>query len=200
MNGISGKKLKSNAAYVFASKARLKLGHLFVLAVLLFAPAPDTPFILLAGAFLVAYGELMRIAAAGQIRKNEELAASGPYAFTRNPLYFGSLAMGAGVTVLSQHWAFYAAFAALFFPLYYITITGEEVYLKAKFGSAYEDFICSTPRLVPSPVGLFPHVWFRNFNGEKMKDNRETATALTMAAVVMLFIIKWKYHLELAIW
>lgn len=200
MNGTENARIKSNAAYGFASKARLKLGHLFVLAVLILAPAPHSLYVLLAGALLVVYGELMRIASAGQIRKNEELAGGGPYAYTRNPLYFGSLAMGAGVAIMSSHWAFFLAFVLLFFPLYYLTITGEESFLAAKFGERYEAYLTATPRLFPSATGYLPHTWFNGYDGNRMRGNREISTAITMAIVVLLFTIKWLLHLELGFW
>ena len=39
--------------------------------------------------------------AAGTIRKNRVLTTHGPYAFTRNPLYFGSFIIGIGFGVLA---------------------------------------------------------------------------------------------------
>ena len=201
-SGNSGDRGKSRyrGAFRRASKARLRLGHLFVLLALFLAPAPDSVWLVAAGAALVLYGELMRIASAGQIRKNEELAAGGPYAFTRNPLYFGSLAMGAGVCVMSSYWAFYVLFSALFFPLYYLTIMGEEDFLIGKFGEKYNEYLNKAPRLVPGFKGLYPPFWFSGFSAKKVGLNREISTAFLMLVIVALFAVKWKYDLELEFW
>ena len=54
-----------------------------------------------AGAIVAGCGELLRIWAAGHIEKSREVTSSGPYRFTRHPLYMGSTLIGIGVAVAS---------------------------------------------------------------------------------------------------
>src|ERR1700733_11921811 len=54
------------------------------------------------GGVVAAAGALLRIWAAGHIEKGKSLARGGPYAFTRNPLYLGSLVMATGVMLAGQ--------------------------------------------------------------------------------------------------
>src|SRR3989442_13584723 len=59
---------------------------------------------ILVGSVVAALGLLIRAAAAGHLRKREALAHSGPYAHTRNPLYFGSALIAAGISLATQLW------------------------------------------------------------------------------------------------
>jgi len=59
---------------------------------------------LMLGAIAIVPGLLIRALASGHVRKNEALATSGPYAYTRNPLYLGSLVMGVGFCVAARSW------------------------------------------------------------------------------------------------
>ena len=73
---------------------RVRIGYPVALAYLIFARPMMRS--LVAGAFVGVVGLAMRAWAAGYLRKHEALATSGPYAFTRNPLYFGSVILAAG--------------------------------------------------------------------------------------------------------
>ena len=93
-------------------RLRVPLGFLFAIIFLIFAkPAPAT---LLAGAIISIFGILIRAWASGHIRKNQNLAVSGPYAFTRNPLYLGSFLLGVGFSVASGVWWLALIFIILF--------------------------------------------------------------------------------------
>ncbi|HEU4837195.1 MAG TPA: methyltransferase, partial [Pyrinomonadaceae bacterium] len=78
---------------------RVPLGFLCGAAFIFFAR--PTPRALLIGASVSVLGLALRAWAAGHIRKNAQLATSGPYAFTRNPLYLGSFLLGLGFTIAS---------------------------------------------------------------------------------------------------
>src|ERR687892_1272956 len=95
---------------------RVPLGFLCAAAFLFFAK--PTPGALATGAFVSVLGLAIRAWAAGHIRKNAQLATSGPYAFTRNPLYFGSFLLGLGFTIASGQVVLALLFAALFLGIY----------------------------------------------------------------------------------
>lgn len=181
-------------------RLRLRLGHIFIAVALIAAPATDHYAFIIAGAILVIYGELVRIASAGQIRKNTELATSGPYAYTRNPLYFGSMMIGLGVVTFTGHWLFLIIFLAILPAVYHLTILGEEEFLKRKFGEDYARFVSSTPRLIPHIMGWWPPGWFAGFDASQFKRNREIQTAFVMAVIALLFIVKWALEWQIPIW
>src|ERR1700749_3941355 len=90
-----------------ARRVRVPLGFIFTL--LYFWLARPTWRSILLGLIGIVPGLLVRALASGHVRKNESLATSGPYAYTRNPLYLGSLLIGIGFAVASQSWSVGAA-------------------------------------------------------------------------------------------
>ncbi len=81
-------------------RLRVPLGFLVAAAVLYFA-TPTTTSILIGLPVAIA-GAAFRGMAAGVIRKDSQLATAGPYAWTRNPLYFGSSLLAVGFAVMSS--------------------------------------------------------------------------------------------------
>jgi protein-S-isoprenylcysteine O-methyltransferase Ste14 len=103
------------------------------------------------GGLLAAVGLVIRASAAGVIRKEKQLATSGIYAHTRNPLYLGSFFLGLGVTVAGGQWIFVVLFALFFITVYGRTMRGEAALLEGLFGEAYRDYARNVPLLFPRP-------------------------------------------------
>src|SRR5437588_11900332 len=79
---------------------RVPLG--FACAGLFLLLAKPMPLTLAAGGAVALAGLALRAWASGHIRKNARLAVSGPYAYTRNPLYLGSFILGLGFTIAAS--------------------------------------------------------------------------------------------------
>lgn len=129
-----------------ARRVRVPLG--FVFAVLYFWLARPTWRFLAFGAVLIVPGLLIRALASGHVRKNEALATSGPYAYTRNPLYLGSLLIGIGFAVAARSWSVGALLVVMFFAIYVPVIRGEEKFLQEKFPE-FEEYARRVPRMLP---------------------------------------------------
>ena len=97
---------------------------------------------------LVIPGLALRGYAAGYVKKNRELTQTGPYAYTRNPLYLGSMLLAAGFAVALQSWIFALVLAAGFAIIYIPVISGEEQFLRAAF-PGFDDYCRRVPRLLP---------------------------------------------------
>ena len=82
--------------------ARLRVSLGFVLALAALWLASPTPHSLAIGSLIAIAGEMIRLWAAGHLEKGREVTSSGPYAFTRHPLYLGSTVMGAGLAIASD--------------------------------------------------------------------------------------------------
>jgi len=135
-----------------ARRIRVPLG--FVLAVLYFWLArPAWPSLAL-GAILIVPGLLIRALASGHVRKNEALATSGPYAYTRNPLYLGSLLIAIGFAVAARSWWVGIALVIMFFAIYVPVIRDEEAFLRQKFPE-FEEYARRVPRMLPR---MFPRI------------------------------------------
>ena len=126
---------------------RVPLGFVFAgLFVLLARPRPVT---LVIGAAVSLVGLAIRAWAAGHIRKNVELATTGPYALTRNPLYLGSFFLGLGFTIAAGRWVLAALFAALFLGIYLPVMRVEANNLAESFGDRYQHYANEVPLFFP---------------------------------------------------
>src|ERR1039457_5519464 len=129
-----------------ARRIRVPLG--FVFAVLYFWLARPSWRSIALGAVVIVPGLLIRALASGHVRKNEALATSGPYAYTRNPLYLGSLVMGLGFCVAARSWWVGLALVVMFFAIYLPVIRDEEAFLRRTF-SEFDAYAQRVPRMLP---------------------------------------------------
>src|ERR1051326_1923794 len=114
-----------------ATRSRVPLGFLFAILYLLLAR--PTWASLLAGTAIAALGIVLRALASGHIRKNAELATTGPYAYTRNPLYLGSVLIALGFIVAARNVWIGIGALAMFVFIYVPVIKAEEDYLRSAF-------------------------------------------------------------------
>jgi protein-S-isoprenylcysteine O-methyltransferase Ste14 len=129
-----------------AKRLRLPLGFLFAISVLLLSK--PTPASLLLGAPIALAGLGVRAWASGHIMKNDRLATSGPYAHTRNPLYFGSFLIAAGFS-LAIHWSLMLLVIAFFVLIYAPTIDREKANIRSRFPDSYPTYEANVPTFVP---------------------------------------------------
>ena len=128
---------------------RVPLGFLFAAVFLIFArPEMQT---LIIGGVIALVGLLIRAWASGHIRKNQTLAVSGPYAYTRNPLYLGSFVLGVGFTIASGVWWLGIIFIALFLGIYLPVMRVEAKELTQIFGEEYQEYARKVPLFFPRP-------------------------------------------------
>ena len=95
-----------------------------------------------------ACGLALRAWAAGHLAKDQRLATSGPYAFTRNPLYLGTLITALGLAAAARSIGLALLFTALFVLVYLPAIELEEQHL-AEILAGYAEFAARVPLLIP---------------------------------------------------
>lgn len=130
-----------------ARRLRLPLGFVLAALYLAFGPKPSALTLAVGGALAIV-GLGIRAWAAGHIVKNDRLATTGPYAHTRNPLYFGSFLIAAGFAV-AAHWSLLLIVVAFFALVYGPTIEKERVKISARFPDAYSRWEQNVPAFVP---------------------------------------------------
>ena len=177
------------------SRLRVPLGYAVGLLVLLLLR--PTPISLLLGLPLGVIGEAIRIWASGHIDKTRSLATGGPYAFTRNPLYLGSLLLALGVAVASSSlWVFLAvaAYLAAFYP----SVMREEAgFLREKFALEYVAWAAAVPAFLPRLTPGGPRA--SRFTWERVGRNREWRTAFGLLVVAaLLYLTLYVRHLPAA--
>jgi len=168
----------------FAQRLRAPSGFLLAAAFAYWSsPSPES---LATGVIVSIFGLLLRGWAAGHLAKNQSLAMSGPYAYTRNPLYIGTLLVAAGLAIASRQPALAALFAAAFALVYLPAIELEEQHLRQLFPD-YEDYARRVPRLA---FRLESSGAARSFQISLYRKNEEYKAAVGFLAGVAL--LAWK--------
>jgi protein-S-isoprenylcysteine O-methyltransferase Ste14 len=103
---------------------------------------------LAAGGAIAAIGVALRAYASGYLRKASELTTTGPYAYTRNPLYLGSLIIAAGFALAARSLWIALAIAVIFVALYVPVMGFEEQFLRSQF-QGFDEYARRVPRLLP---------------------------------------------------
>ena len=173
-----------------ARRIRVPMG--FVLAMFYVWMARPTWTSIAIGTLIVLPGILLRALASGHVKKNEELTTSGPYAYTRNPLYLGSLIMAIGFAVAARSGWVLLVMVLMFFVIYLPVIRAEEVFLRQKF-SAFEEYARQVPRLL---ARLTPYAAGATvFSRQLYRQHREYNAVLGAAAVIAILVAKllWKH-------
>lgn len=168
-----------------ARRIRVPMG--FVFAGLYVWLAHPSWLSIFAGSSISVIGLIVRALASGHVRKNEQLTTTGPYAYTRNPLYLGSLIIALGFTLASRSWIIGAIAAAMLVGIYVPVIRSEERFLRARFPE-FDDYCRDVPRLLPrwrpSRSGL------GQFSADLFWKHREYNAALGAAAIIAVLVLK----------
>jgi protein-S-isoprenylcysteine O-methyltransferase Ste14 len=131
----------------FWMRWRVRLGY--PVAILYWVLATPTRHSITYGAIVAAFGLIVRAEAAGYLRKDRELAVTGPYARTRNPLYLGSAILAAAF-VVAGHSPAAGALVGIYFATFYLAVMrNEEEDLRGRFGPEFEEYAARVPLFFP---------------------------------------------------
>jgi protein-S-isoprenylcysteine O-methyltransferase Ste14 len=158
------------------ARVRVPLG--FVLSAVVLVLARPTPQGMFVGAIVATLGEAIRVWASGHLEKSREVTRSGPYRFTRHPLYLGSSIMGAGLAIASQ-----SEVVALIILAYIVLTIGaairrEEAFLRRTFGTAYDEYASGRVDV------------HRRFSLERAMRNREYRAVLGLSIAFLLLFVR----------
>jgi protein-S-isoprenylcysteine O-methyltransferase Ste14 len=145
------------------------------------------------GLIIAALGEALRIWAAGHLVKGGEVTRSGPYSWTRNPLYLGSSLMGLGFCIAAGRWELGALLGILLFGVYRPVILTEAEKLAERFPEDYAAYAKTVPLFFPVPWRRGPGGRDRGFSWERVWANREYKAAAGWLAVVLLLWSKMQW-------
>ena len=174
----------------FARRARVPLGF-FLAAVFLVFAAP-TWKTLAWGLVLVVPGIWLRGYAAGYVKKNAELTRTGPYAYTRNPLYLGSMGIAFGIAIGAGKWWLGGLLVVMFLAIYVPTILSEEAFLRANFAE-FDEYARQVPRLFPRLTAARlgeSNTGAGRFSAERYRHHREYNALMGAAAIYAALIVK----------
>jgi protein-S-isoprenylcysteine O-methyltransferase Ste14 len=178
-----------------ARRVRVPLG--FVVAAVFLAFARPSWATLGWSLPLVVAGVWLRGYAAGYVKKNAELTRTGPYAYTRNPLYLGSMGIAAGFAVAAgaispDRWWLAVLLVGMFLAIYIPTILSEEAFLRATFAE-FDTYATKVPRLLPRPTAARfegGSAGAGRFSRERYLHHREYNAAIGAAAIYAAFLLR----------
>jgi protein-S-isoprenylcysteine O-methyltransferase Ste14 len=146
-----------------AQKIRVPLGTIIgIIFLLLMHPSMRS---IMLGAMVAFAGAGIRVWASGNITKGKVLAQSGPYAYTRNPLYFGSFVMALGILIGGEGFWLITPFCLFFAAIYYPVMKAEEKELTQGHGDDFRAYARRVPFFFPGfrkkPAGEAGFLWQR---------------------------------------
>lgn len=166
--------------------ARLRVPAGFVMVAAFAWLAQPSPRSLAYGIPVSVAGLAVRAWAAGHLAKDQQLATGGPYAYTRNPLYLGTLLVAAGLAVACRSAFLGALFAGVFLLIYLPVIMLEEQHLRELFPE-YDEYASRVPVLIPLRR---PVIDAGEFRWELYRKNREYQALFGFAAGLVWLIIR----------
>jgi protein-S-isoprenylcysteine O-methyltransferase Ste14 len=179
-----------NSASAFFARWRVRLSYPCAILVLWFArPAPRS---ILGGALIGLFGLLIRARAAGHLHKQEILTVTGPYAYTRNPLYFGSAILALAAAIATRSWIS-AAILCVYFALFYsIVMRREEAELRHHHATAFEEYACAVPLFFPRLTrARLSFAGAGSFSLTQYKKNHEYQAAIGFVLLLAVLMLIW---------
>jgi len=167
---------------------RVRITMLFVILAVVLAE-PESWSILM-GVGLTVLGLVVRTWACGHLEKERKLTTSGPYRYTRNPLYLGNLLIGMGVVIGAQSW-WVLGFAFVVFGIFYpVIILSEKKKMEELFPQDYPIYKRRVPLFFPSFFSTWAHQKTR-FHWARFKKNREFRAIIASALFWLIMTAKY---------
>ncbi len=184
-----------NAAGNFFVRWRVRLGYPLAIAVLYFSR--PTPRSILLGALAGVFGLWVRAYAAGYLHKQELLTVTGPYAYTRNPLYLGSAILALGAGIATYYWLS-ALILTLYFSVFYsIVMKREAKELHLRHGASFEAYARAVPLFIPRlTAAKLPGDSAGSFSFAQYKKNHEWQAAVGFLFLLFVLLVIWRLRLH----
>jgi hypothetical protein len=178
----------------FFARWRVRFGYPLAIIVLLLAhPSPRS---IVVGGLVGLIGLLVRALAAGHLHKQQMLTVSGPYAHTRNPLYFGSAILTLGAAVAMNSWISAALLCGYFALFYSVVMRREEGELRFHHGAAFDEYARAVPLFFPRlTAAQLGQGGAAAFSFAQYKKNREYRAAIGFLLLLALLVIDWRLRL-----
>ncbi len=138
-------------AWVKLVLVRRRTFLMLLVALTMLVVAEPVPVMFWWGTGLLVVSHVLRVACAGYLAKDRQLACRGPYGWCRNPLYVGNLMVGVALALMSGRWVMLGVAVAVWLVTHMVTVASEEEFLKAKFGDDYTQYCGTVPRWTPRP-------------------------------------------------
>lgn len=184
---MSEEQKKSHDSRSLIQRLRVPLG--FITAILFVVFSQPSWRSLAAGVPVALLGALFRAWASGHLRKNAELTVTGPYAFTRNPLYFGSFLMATGCAIGGGSLWVGLWLVAFFLLIYWPVMRAEAAHMRSLFAGDYAEWESSVPLFIPRATP-YRNGQTRSFDLRQYLHHREYRALIGLATVIIVLSLK----------
>jgi protein-S-isoprenylcysteine O-methyltransferase Ste14 len=175
----------------FFVRWRVRLGYPLAIGVLWFSR--PTPRSIVAGAFVGVVGLSARAYAAGYLRKQEVLSVTGPYAYTRNPLYLGSALLVLGTAIATRSWISSAILMVYFAVFYSVVMQREANELRLRHGASFEEYARAVPLFLPRlSIAKLPGGSTGSFSFAQYKKNHEWQATAGFLFLLLVLLLIWR--------
>src|SRR6266571_2174936 len=179
----------------FFVRWRVRLGYPLAIAVLWFSR--PTPRSMVLGALIGGIGLWVRAYAAGHLHKQEVLTVTGPYAYTRNPLYLGSAVLTLGTGIATRSWISALILIVYFAIFYFIVMRRVAGELHVRHGAFFEEYARAVPLFIPRLTAA-------KISGEfaaspcfaQYKRNHEWQAAVGFLFLLGVLLLIWRLRLH----
>jgi len=168
---------------------RLRVPAGLIIAVLFVFASHPSGRSLITGIPVALCGVIIRAWASGHLRKNLELAMTGPYAYTRNTLYFGSFVMALGCAIAGGSWWVGGALIGIFLLVYFPVMQAESEHMRTLFAGDYEKWAANVPLFIPR-LTPYRSTDSRGFAMQQYLQHREYRALIGLATVIGLLVLK----------
>ena len=166
----------------FLARRRVALGAVMAIAALVLARPTWNSWS--AGLAVAVIGEGIRVWAAGHLEKSREVTTSGPYRWTRHPLYVGSSILALGIVIAARSYVLGALAVLYIGTTIPAAIHSEEAFLRRTFGDSYDRYA----RAEHADVA-------RRFSVERAVRNKEYRAVLGTVVGFALLALRVGLHL-----
>jgi len=181
-----------SAAGKFFVRWRVRLGYPLAIAVVYLSR--PTPRSILFGALVGVAGLCVRAYAAGYLYKQEVLTVTGPYAYTRNPLYLGSAILALGAAIATRSWISALLLIAYFALFYSIVMQREANELRVRYGASFEGYARIVPLFIPRlTAAKLPAASAGAFSLAQYKKNHEWQAAAGFLFLILVLLLRWHF-------
>lgn len=121
----------------------------------------------------------------------EELVTQGIFNHCRNPLYVGNILMLFGVGILSNSIFYLVVLIPLFLLIYHAIVLAEEKFLRAKFGSSFEQYCKKVNRWLPDLKGLSHTFNSMEFKWKRWILKEYTTQFIWLCGIVLILLLTY---------
>jgi len=179
----------------FFVRWRVRLGYPLAIAVL--SLSRPTPRSILLGAPVGVIGLWLRAYAAGYLHKQEVLTVTGPYAYTRNPLYLGSAILALAAGIATRSWIAALILIIYFVTFYSVVMRREEKELSLRHGAAFAEYARAVPLFLPRlTAAKLSGSSAGSFSFAQYKKNHEWQAALGFLLLLAVLLVISRFRLS----